>query len=214
MLNTKEFLETIHGNEQIWFRAIKNGATAINEQGYYNNHIENTLRQLNEQNFEIYFVVNSGGTRANDINKINAVFIDLDRGDENLEEYKDRKMKEINQFPCEPSFIVETRNGFHVYWLVKNDTTKAQFEECEKRLISYFKADEKVKDLSRILRLPDYYWCKDINNKFLVQIIHHNNIRYNVNELINGLPLVIKDKSPHNKNYNNNLSSYNMELYP
>ena len=62
-----------------------------------------------------------------------------------------------------PTLIVETRNGYHVYWSIdeseRHDLEKWQKVEAEihKRVIIM---DSKVKDISRILRVPNSVWHK------------------------------------------------------
>jgi len=61
-MDTKTFLEAFHQNNKINFRALKEGQKPLNLNGYYNQYIEDKLKQLNEQGYNIYFTVNSGGT--------------------------------------------------------------------------------------------------------------------------------------------------------
>ena len=64
-MNTKTFLEAFHQNNKINFRALKEGQKPLNRNGYYNQNTEDELKQLNEQGYNIYFTVNSGGTKKN-----------------------------------------------------------------------------------------------------------------------------------------------------
>lgn len=211
-MNTKEFLELLHGNDPINFRVIK-GKNARNINGIYEKKTEQLLRQFNEQDYNIYFIVNGGGNRAKDINKINAVFIDFDCGrDKNKEYYplevikkfKDECMKKVGDFKYKPSFIIETRNGIHVYWLLNEGTTIDEFLECQLRLIQYFDSDKAVKTPERLMRLPDYNWTKDINNQFLCSVIQSNKGRYEIKDIIEALPKIkdVEDKCTNDKNNN------------
>src|SRR5690606_9196675 len=112
MMNTKTFLEKIFKNEKINFRALKDNEKPICINGYYNNNMTNKLKQLNEQRYNIYFVVNSGGTKKEAINKINAFFIDCDCGrDDNgnyfdlntVKEYKEKVLQRVQEFGLVPS---------------------------------------------------------------------------------------------------------------
>lgn len=102
-------------------------------------------------------------------------------------------LKKIHSFKLKPTVIIETRNGIHVYWKV-NDCKVEDFEPLQKRMIQYFKSDEKVHDLSRVMRLPNYYWTKDINNNFLCNVIEHNDTEYNIHDFDNLLPPIINKK--------------------
>ncbi|SKA99932.1 CHC2 zinc finger [Caloramator quimbayensis] len=194
-MNTKTFLNKIFNNEKINFRALKDGERPINLNGYYNNNMINELKQLNEQGYNIYFVVNSGGTKKEQINKINAFYIDCDCGRDDkdnyfdfktVKQYKDKILQRVQEFELMPSFIIDTRNGYHIYWLIDNAKVE-QFEEVQNKLIQYFNSDERVYTLERIMRLPDYYWTKDINNQYLCKVLQYNDIRYNADDFIQHL---------------------------
>jgi hypothetical protein len=191
----QNFLRDFHGDEATNFRAIKGNVKDLNSP--YNDKAQTILQQFNDQGYEIYFVPNSGGYKSEKITKFNCVFIDLDCGrDENKNyypmetviPYKKSKIEEINRFIYQPSYVVETRNGLHVYWLLEEGATVDQFIECEERLISYFDADKVVKNPNRLLRLPNFNWCKDPENKFMVKIIQQHEGRYDINKLMDALP--------------------------
>jgi hypothetical protein len=223
-MGTKEFLETIHGNNPICFRCIDSYAKNIS--GYYDKEMENELQQLNTEGCNIYFVVNAGGTKSSEINRITAVYIDYDAGkDENnkylslddVDRYKKERLEFINTFKHKPSMIVETRNGLHVYWLINEGATMSEFEECQLRLINYFHSDSAVKTPERLMRLPNYYWMKDKDNPFMVNIIQDSGKRYDISEIIDSLPtsLVNKTKSKvygNTPNVKPQINSNNIEL--
>lgn len=197
MTSNKQLFQDIFGDNHIRFRCLgKNKNIPVH--GYYNKNVLEVLEQANEQGCEIYFVVNSGGYKDEDITEINAVFIDLDCGKNEqgqyfpldvAQKYKQTKLIELSEFKFKPSYIVETRNGLHVYWLVCPGATIDQFGECEARLIEYFNADKQVKNPARLMRVPGYYWCKDKANRFLIQKVQCNNVRYNIDDIIS-LPKV------------------------
>jgi hypothetical protein len=213
----QQFLGRFHGEEQSNFRCIK-GKVVKDLNSRYNEQAEKILQQLNEQGYEVYFVPNSGGYANKDIHKFNTVFIDLDCGKrENgnyfdldaVESYKQEKLKQVGAFELEPSYIVETRNGLHVYWLLSENVTAAQFTDCEERLISFFDGDKVVKNPARLLRLPNFNWCKDLKATFTVKIIHQREVRYAIDTLLEKLPeVVVEKKSAHDReNYKKLLST-------
>ncbi len=125
---------------------------------------------LNLKGYEAYFTVNGfkgqADAKKEQCTSINAFFIDIDgRKDLNeLEEIKKRLM---------PTYILETKNGYHVYWLLDEPIYKedmkpdmwlaavAHWERIETTIVATLKADPVVKDITRILRVPDtYYWKK------------------------------------------------------
>lgn len=215
-MNANQFLNKLHGNGEIRFRCLRRDDHSNQGlSGPYNEHMIKILEQLNKQNYDIYVVPNSGGYRDNDISRINTVFIDLDCGEADTQSFKLEKLEELHEYEHIPSFIIETKNGLHVYWLVEQDAFIEQFKECEERLISYFEADDKVKSPSNLMRVPDYFWCKDRNNKFLVKILEYNDITYDIEDIINSLPEIKpKDKGTNNKHQYNNISNYCRDSYP
>lgn len=203
---TEQFLNDIHGDNLINFRLIKDSSIKYNAP--YNTSTIDYLNQLNAQGFNVYFVVNSGGDNDDSINSINSVFVDFDCPKENkqhpskvkVDAFKREQMDKINKFKFKPSYIVETRNGLHVYWLVNNDATVGQFKIAQARLIAYFDSDKSIKNPSRVMRLPNYYWTKDMSQKYMVTIKECNlnrydykPYRYNIDSIINELPEVVVD---------------------
>lgn len=199
-MNTKEFLQAIHQEKQINFRVINTAtgdAKLIN--GLYNEETKRILEQFNKDGYEIFFSVNEGGTKDSEINKITSVFIDFDAGKdidnmyfplEYIQEYKQKKLETIHSYLFQPSFIVETRNGLHVYWLVDEGATIEQFRECQSRLIQYFDSDKAIKNPARVMRVPGYHWNKDKKNPFLSVILEQCDCRYNIKDIIKSLPEV------------------------
>ena len=51
-------------------------------------------------------------------------------------QYKQRVLKRVQEFELVPSFIVDTRNGYHVYWLVNNANVE-EFQEVQNKLIHF-----------------------------------------------------------------------------
>ncbi|MCK5017875.1 MAG: hypothetical protein KAS32_12500 [Candidatus Peribacteraceae bacterium] len=125
---------------------------------------------LNLIGYESYFTVNgfagSANAQKDQCTNLNSFFVDID-GRKDLEELEKIKEK------FNPTFITETQNGYHIYWLLDEaieqedctpeewDANVAQWEKIEQAIVTEFNADPVVKDLSRILRVPNtYYWKK------------------------------------------------------
>lgn len=199
MITNNEFFKDIFGEKNIKFRCISivNGRKPIDADSIYNENISEFLSQANNQQFEVYFVVNSGGYRDSEIKHFNALFIDLDCGRNEdgeyfdldfIQEYKKAKLEMIHTSELPPSYIVETRNGLHVYWLLSEGAELEQFAICEEKLIKYFDADKKVKNPARLMRVPNFFWMKDPQNPYLVTILQRNEIRYDIKDIIDSLP--------------------------
>jgi len=138
-----------------------------------------SLYELNEhQQRDIYFIPNYGGTRINEIEAFNTCFLDLDAGkDTNGQYFSDRKIrrkkktifKAIINFEITPNIVVDTRNGYHVYWLLVptwidgTRTIPNVWNTIQKRLCQHFAphgSDKKVLKANQILRLPYSWWHK------------------------------------------------------
>ena len=125
---------------------------------------------LNLKGYESYFTVNgfagSSNAQKEQCTNLNSFFVDIDgrKDPEELEKIKEK---------FNPTFITETKNGYHVYWLLDEPIEKedysaeewnnivARWEKIEQVIVMQFNADPVVKDIPRILRVPNtYYWKK------------------------------------------------------
>jgi hypothetical protein len=153
------------------------------------------LIKINNEGNGIFFVVNRGGQKNEEINRITSHFLDFDfgkvdtgrkdakgkivfeyRSNEVIEILKEDFLIKIDMFKLEPSIVNETKNGFHVYWIVKDGQVNV-FTKIEEELIKYFKnnictsVDYKVKDLTRVLRVPEFMHQKNPKEPFKIKCI-------------------------------------------
>lgn len=125
---------------------------------------------LNVAGYEAYFTVNGFENALNakleNCSSLNAFFVDID-GRKDLNELEEIKKK------LDPTFILETKNGYHIYWLLDEPIIRVEmtddewieatkkWEQIEQAIVLDLKADQGVKDIPRILRQPDtFYWKK------------------------------------------------------
>lgn len=106
------------------------------------------LREINRTQ-GIYFVVNAGGSKDADINRINAIFCEMD----------DRPIitqHDIfdNESPWPPSIRVETKKSVHAYWLLSEQMKVNEFEDLQQGLIKFFGSDPAISNPSRVMRVP------------------------------------------------------------
>lgn len=135
----------------------------------------------------IYFVVNAGGHRDMEISRINAVFCEID--DLPIQEQLDI----YENCPVTPSLQVVTKKSVHAYWLLDDIVTPAEFMVLQKGLIKHFNSDEKVKNPSRVMRVPFFNHVSKPNGHYeYKKIIVHSaqGFRYNYSELFNEFPYV------------------------
>lgn len=142
---------------------------------------------------EIFYIVNSGGARDSDINKYNAFFVDFDCPKAQngtyatlveVKKFKDEILEKINSFKLMPTFIIDTRNGYHVYWCLEKSSNikREEWQIIEDYLIKFLDADPKVNNPARNMRLPFTYWNKDKNNPYYVSIHTFNDVRYSTKD--------------------------------
>jgi len=126
-------------------------------------------KELNINGYESYFTVNGFADTPNaqkiNCTNLNSFFVDID-GRKDLEELEAIKSK------FNPTFITETKRGYHIYWLLDEPIYKEEhleewdkiiirWEKIEQFIVKEFNADPVVKDVPRILRVPDtFYWKK------------------------------------------------------
>ncbi|MFH1728623.1 MAG: hypothetical protein ABIA04_09420 [Pseudomonadota bacterium] len=185
----------------------------IKPEGYFT---EIQIKKYNRDNYNIYYFVNEvkvprGIRNAKNIyvKKINALFVDCDLKDYlednkvNQEKYpgatlgkligngkqyysKKEFLDEVRKFHLQPSKIVDSGYGIHIYWHLKN-TPKLfpvdDFAFFQQALANYFNTDP-VKDPVRVMRYPGTYNVKYNRNK-LVKYINKNcdeNLRYSYDD--------------------------------
>lgn len=132
--------------------------------------------ELNLKGYESYFTVNGfAGTpnaQKNQCTNLNSFFIDID-GRKDLDELEKIKEK------FHPTFIIETQNGYHIYWVLdepiyKSDVSDeewaesmARWERISQAIVTEFNADPVVKDIPRILRVPGTFYWKKTGDKWI-----------------------------------------------
>lgn len=125
-------------------------------------------KKLNQENYGIYWTPNdfNGARKEENLTKINYYYCDIDGGD------KKEQMARIENV-IKPTMVIESKNGFHCYWKAKNPTING-FKEVERGIVKRLNADPHAVDVSRILRAPGFYHCKNPDDKFLVKEVWKN----------------------------------------
>lgn len=95
-----------------------------------------------------YVVVNSGGNADADITGFNAFFVENDSLP--ISEQHQR----LDAAQLRPSIRVETRKSVHAYWLISGGCGAEEWRDVQERLIAKLGGDEKIKNPSRVMRLP------------------------------------------------------------
>ena len=203
-MKTSDFLNLVHGLDALIYFQVGSKTWKHKPQTFH--QAESKLRWRNSEGDDICFIVNGGGTKDAEINRVNAVFVDWDCGrdeqgryftDEVARTKKAVFLPELHNFTPKPSLIVETRNGFHAYWLLEAGVTVDQFRDCQRRLAVVFGSDLAVTNPARLLRLPGFDWVKASAGyaRFHVQVIHSSAQRYRIDELLAVLPQGTEDQA-------------------
>ena len=142
--------------------------------------------------YGIFWILNDfydNQRKKENIVKINAWVLDIDAGT------KEQQLARIEKTPLNPSMIVETKKGHHLYWLAKDATPQNYSAIVENRLVPFFGADIRAKDFCRILRVPGFYHCKDPANKFLIKTIRNEQTYFTEEEMLTFFKPQFENKS-------------------
>lgn len=146
-----------------------------------------TAKQANEEKgLGIFWTVQefNGPRKKENITQINGFAVDIDGGD------KPAMNKKIKN-GLRPSMLIETKSGYHAYWLFtepmavnySEDLEARYLATMEKRLLPFYGADKNAKDLCRILRAPYFLHQKDPVNPFRVLLVDETPVRYTWEQL-------------------------------
>lgn len=146
------------------------------------------LHALNRDNSGIFYVVNGGGQKDNQVRQGRALFIDFD--DFEFEE----QIRRLNQFEHEPSIIVRTRKSLHCYWILAEGLTDlTRWTGLQKRLIKQFGSDPVIHNPSRVMRLYGFNHCK--GDPVLVRLLKFDpDLKYSVQDFKDLLPELEKPR--------------------
>ena len=153
-----------------------------------------TALQWQKEGIGVYIVINPGGDCDDDITECVALFCEWD--DQPLV-WQVNAWKELN-LP-EPSLQVDSGGkSIHNYWIFQQPIPKEQWKDLQARLISHTKSDPKLKNASRVMRLPGTWHFSTGSEKprvvvdRMVQIVHTSEPRYSATDLDNLLPQLPK----------------------
>ncbi|URN95138.1 MAG: hypothetical protein NAG76_02455 [Candidatus Pristimantibacillus lignocellulolyticus] len=135
----------------------------------------NVLFTVNSPNFDIMNTCVTSDEHIKDGGSINAQFIDIDapkqirKDKESLRQFKKQVAQSIKSFSVQPSGVIETKNGYHVYWFV-SDGKPELFRHVQMQLVQELGGDKNCINESRLLRLPYFMHVKDPKEPFPVTI--------------------------------------------
>lgn len=166
----------------------------VKRKGYYKK-ITDIIKDLDNYLTNIYFGLaprskKQATKESESIEYLTCLWADVDYGTEghrklsNITNQKQARYY-IKKFPLEPSIIVESGNGFHLYWLLEKSHRIKKFypeENILRGIIGELKADYKH-DITSIFRLPGSFNCKDPENIKRVKLEKFNpKIKYDLKD--------------------------------
>lgn len=128
----------------------------------------------NKNGYGIFWSLNqfNSPTRTiQNLKSISAWAIDMDEGTK-------EEMAERIRSGLPPTMIVETKRGFQVYFKAKDPKVQHWNSIVLDRLVPFYSADRRARDMARILRVPGYFHMKDPSSPFLIEKVWNRNIDY------------------------------------
>jgi P4 family phage/plasmid primase-like protien len=157
-----------------------------------------------------FFTANgcTGRRLKSNLTHINAIFADWDFKPKDGEPTGSGKpdfkqfMLDLDELPT-PTFVVESGNGWHVYWLLNEpivvtddnrETLIEQVEGIHRHIHEQCGSDSGAMDVLHLMRLPGHEHRKQPKHPFLVDVVIDNSdTRYTLEELLESIPPVYKD---------------------
>lgn len=149
-------------------------------------------RRLNDsENYGVFRAVNEffGRRRKDHLKRIKAWHVDIDDGS------KEEQIIKINSSPIWPSRVVESKNGFHVYFNAV-DAQLCFHHRIVEGLNRFFGGDPKAKMVTVLLREPGFWHKKDPSNPFKVVERMSLQTRYSDDDMMYFFPVEETVKPP------------------
>ncbi len=137
----------------------------------------------NSRGHGIFITVNqfAGERRISNLKKIIAWAIDLDSGTK-------ESMREKISAGLRPSLEIETKRGYHIWFLAKDGTPNRWKQIMLDRLVPFYGADKNARDLCRVLRAPGYLHLKNPAEPFLIREVNRWNVSYSQSQMLRYYP--------------------------
>lgn len=146
--------------------------------------------EANTEGYGIFWALNqfhSSTRKIENLKSIVAWAVDIDDGE------KSEQLEKIKSGPI-PHLVVETKRGFQIYFRAENASPEYWNSIVLDRLVPFYGADARARDLARILRVPGYYHLKDPLQPFLVTEIWNYPGKYTQTQMAYLFPDVSKEK--------------------
>jgi hypothetical protein len=169
------------------------------------------IQTYNERYYNIYYLPNhpsiyeGGSVSGFHVDTFNYVFVDMDLKD-GIYKSKEEFIQVVKDFPRQPSSIVDSGNGVHIYWAIEDLDAKS-YLKLQRRLMRHFKTDEAVGQIYQLMRVPNTVNTKVFGEFKLCQVLESSSHTYRCEEFDSVLPIITMDDEQYcsqhyNKTYN------------
>ena len=159
------------------------------------------LHEYNKAGYGIFQYVNTmSGRKDTDVLEIRYWYLDLDvklvstelLGSYDYGSDKEFLLTGIQTHPIKPSVIIETANGFHIYFKAIKATPEkySDIERGLQRAYAHLGADKNALNINRFLRVAGFYHNK--KDPFKVKVVERSNIWYDEWTMLKLVPPVVK----------------------
>lgn len=113
---------------------------------------------------------------AKSVTDVRSYYCEIDGMTVRSEAQKNHMISLLLRSKLPPSAIVKSKNGLHCYWYAKpfEAPDAERYARINMGIIQHFKADERVKDIARVLRLPNFVHVKDPQNPYLIEVAYED----------------------------------------
>ena len=98
---------------------------------------------------------------------------------------KSEQQEKIREFPLRPTMVIETKNGYHVYWKING--TSIHWHKVILNLIDFFSSDVAISSLNEVLRIPTFLHQKDAT-PFRIELKKEGEESYTEEQMFKALP--------------------------
>ena len=123
------------------------------------------------------------------IDTFNYVFVDYDVKS-NTYESKEAFIEAVGTFELEPTRIVDSGGGIHVYWRV-SDLDAMSYLRLQRRLVRRLNTDEATCNLAQLMRLPGTMNTKIQDNPRPCEVLYETENTYTCEQLDKALPAIL-----------------------
>jgi hypothetical protein len=165
----REFFKKHEGLIELRFIS-KTSGTPISKFYQFSDINEDVIKDVQKLNinYHVFFGINprplDRKKKQEDIKNIVCLWVDLDGKD--FKGGKEEALNKIKRFSPAPNIIVDSGNGYHSYWVLKepiiniDDKGRLEFKRILSGIISKLNADSHAVNLDRVMRLPGTFNIK------------------------------------------------------